>query len=182
MVNPFFLVNNIFMRGRILGIKKSYILSTAFVILSAAFLSLTPITIFVFSYNYLWFFIFCACCGLYQIFKGMLFHFDSAFYFGVLLLCVAGVGFYTQFSGQSTFQEVYYILSFAVASYLTFVFFGQKFQFYLAVLLYFNAFSWLLVKIKVLQTPIFVAICVTSVIIFILYYSLINKIVGKRRN
>ena len=170
------------MRGRILGIKKSYICTTAFILLSAAFLSLTPVTILVFGYNTLWFYIFCACCGVYQLLKGVLFQFDSAFYFGVLLSGVAGVGFYVQFSGSVYFQSLYYILSFAVASYLAYVFFNQRFQLYLGILLYFVSFAWLLFKIKIISIGIFVALTALGVVIFILYYSLVNKLVGKKRS
>ena len=136
------------MRGRIFGIKKSFILTSVFVALAAGFIALCPITIFLLGFKTLWFFILCGCCGIYQILKGAMFKFDSAFYFGTLLLGICATGFYTQFSGISTFEAVYYILSFAAASYLTYVFFGQKFHLYLSILLYFNAFSWLLTKIK----------------------------------
>ena len=169
------------MRGRIFGIKKSYILTSAFVLLAAAFLALTLLTILLFKQYYLWFFIFCACCGGYQLLKGVLFHFDSAFYFGILLLSVAGTGFYSTFF-NGYFQSLYYILDFAIASYLTFVFFGQKFQLYLAILLYFVALFWLFFKIKFISIGIFVALTCASVVIFILYYSLVNWFVGRKRS
>lgn len=169
------------MQGRILGVKKSYILTSMMVVLSATFVALTLVSILLFNMYYLWFFIFCACCGLYQFLKGVLFKFDSAFFFGVLLICIAGVGFYVQFSGKQYFESVFYILAFAVASYLTFIFFQQKFHLYFSIMLYFVSFEWLLTKIKVLSIPIFVAICVASVIIFILCYTLVNKHFAKRK-
>lgn len=169
------------MRGRIFGIKKSYILIATFVLLVTAFLSLTLLTILLFNQYYVWFFILCACCGVYQLLKGTLFHFDSAFYFGILLLSIAGTGFYSTY-GNSYFQSLYYILDFSIASYLTFVFFGQKFQLYLAILLYFVAISWLFFKIKFISIGIFVALTCASVVIFILYYSFVNWRVGKKRS
>ncbi len=168
------------MRGRILGIKKSYILLSLLVLVCAVFLSTSLVSIFVFDLYYLWFFIFCLCCGLFQFVKGILFRFDSCFYFGVLLLLVGGVGFYTTFSGFAYFQSVYYILAFMIASYLTYVFFNQKFQLYLSILLYFVDLTWLFVKIKFISVSIFVALLITSVILFILIYTLIN-ILSKRK-
>lgn len=169
------------MRGRILGIKKSYILIAALVLLAVTFLTLTLLTILLFKQYYIWFFILCACCGVYQLLKGTLFRFDSAFYFGILLLSVAGTGFYCTYC-NSYFQSLYYILDFAIASYFTFVFFGQKFQLYLGILLYFVALFWLFFKIKFISIGIFVALTCISVVIFILYYSLVNRWAKKKRS
>lgn len=168
------------MQGRIFGIKKSYILIGLLVLLSSIFLATTLLTILVFNLYYLWFFIFCLCCGLYQFAKGILFKFDSCFYFGVLLLFVGGIGFYVTFSGENYFQSVYYILAFASASYFTFVFFNQKFQLYIAILLYFATLFWFLAKIKIISIPIFLALILTSVLLFILIYTFFAWISRKR--
>lgn len=169
------------MRGRIFGIKKSYILTTALVLLVALFVAFTLLTTLVYQLYYLWFFIFCLCCGIYQFLKGILFRFDSAFYFGVLLLSVGGVGFFTTFSQFAFYQSVLYILCFAIASYFTFVFFSQKFHLYLSLMLYFVTLFWFFVKIKVISIAIFVAILSASVLIFIVVYTLIIRF-GKKTN
>lgn len=168
------------MRGRILGVKKSYILLSLLILLIATFLSTSLVCIFVFELYFLWFFIFCLACGLFQFVKGILFRFDSCFYFGVLLLMIGGIGFYTTFSGNVYFQSVYYILAFACASYFTFVFFNQKFQLYLAFLLYFVDLSWLFVKIKFISLGIFLALLLTGVLLFILIYTLLNILSNKK--
>lgn len=169
------------MRGRIFGIKKSYILLSLLVFVCAVFLSTSLVSIFVFNLYYLWFFIFCLCCGVFQLVKGILFRFDSCFYFGVLLLLVGGIGFYTTFSGDVYFQSVYYILAFAIASYFTYVFFNQKFQLYLSILLYFADLIWLFVKIKFISLGIFLALLFTSVLLFILIYTIINMLSKRKK-
>ena len=163
------------MEGRIFGIKKSYILTAFFAISVALFVSLSLLSIFVYKLDFMWFFIFCLCTGGYQLLKGVLFKFDSAFFFGVLLLFIGGSGVYAFFMKQSYFQSVYYILSFSSASYFTYAFFDQKFHLYLSILLYFATILWFLTKIKIISVLIFVAILLSSVLIFIVGYTLLVK-------
>ena len=168
------------MQVRIFGVKKSLILTSLFVVLCAGFISTSLLTILLYKNYYLWFFIFCLSCGFYQLAKGVMFRFDSALYFGILLLSIGGVGFYTIFSGNGRFQSVFYILSFASASYFTYLAFNQKFQLFLAILIYFACIMWLLVKINIFSVEIFVAITVASVIIFILSYTALQMFNKKR--
>lgn len=167
------------MQGRILGIKKTSILTFVFVLSCAITIALSLLTIFLYKNYYLWFFIFCLSFGFFELIKGLLFKFDSAFYFGILLLSIGGVGLWTNLSGKTYFQSVSYILCFAMASYFTFALFNQKFQLYLSLLLYFACILWFLVKINILSWGIFLAIMLAIVLIFILIYSLVQRYLNK---
>ena len=166
------------MKGRILGIKKTYILSAILLLTSIICIVGSVLSVFIYKLDYLWFFIFCLCAGVYQFIKGILFKLDSAFYFGISLIGVGITGFYGTF--QYIYQSVLYILSFSSASFFTFVYFRQKFHLYLSILLYFITIITFLFKIKIFTIVIFVALIVVSVLIFILSFTMASKNSRKR--
>lgn len=164
------------MRGRILGIKKSYILAAVLALSSALFLFSTLVSVLVFHLDFLWFYLFCLCAGIYQLCKAALFKLDSALYVGTLLFTISIAGIYSFALNLWNFFPVLLLSSFFFASFVTFALFSQKFHLYFSILLLFIAISLFFMKINIISSAFFVALTVANVLIFVIGYTLLQKL------
>lgn len=146
----------------------------SFLFNSLAFLTFLFLSIFIFKNYYAWFFFFCLFCGLHLITKACLFHLDSSTYFGSLLFLLGGFGLIVHFMSLFAFAPVYYLLAFAFASLFTFLLFNQKFHLVLFIVFLGCALAWFFYKINFISLPIFIAICVALVLLFVLKYLIKN--------
>lgn len=162
------------MKGQVFGIKKSSLLIASFIANALAFIVLLFVSIFVFkSYN-LWFFYLCFFCGQHLLIKSLLFHLDSSCYFGTLLFLLGGFGQIIELRSLSPFYGVYILLAFAFASFAAYCFFNQKFHLILFIVFFGNALAWFFYKINLISIYIFIAICVSLVLLFVVKYLLTN--------
>ncbi len=158
------------MQGRIFHIKKTTILSISFYFAILAFLTAMVLSIVLLKNYYLWFFFFCVFAGGHLIIKSLLFHLDSACYFGSLLFFVGAFGLTINFLHINYFSSVYYILAFSFASYFTYCFFEQHFQLALALILLSIDIAWFFYKINLLSLWIFIAFLTALVLIFVVKF------------
>ena len=162
------------MKGHVLGIKKSSLLIASFFVNALAFFALLFVSIFLFKSSSLWFFYLCLFCGQHLLIKAMLFHLDSSCYFGTLLFLVGTLGQIIEFKAGLTFSAVYFLLAFAFASLATYCFFNQKFHLVLFIVFAGNALAWFFYKINFISLGIFIAICLSLVLLFVLKYLISN--------
>lgn len=167
------------MRGRILGIKKTTILAISFVLAFVFIIAATFLSTLLYRNYIIWFFFFCLFSGVHLLIKASLFRIDSSCYFGFLLFFVGLTGVLVQILGLFALQSVYFILAFALSSFATFCFFGQKFQLWIAIILFLIDLAWFFYKINLLPFWIFIAILCLGVLSFILKY-LIKSYTRKR--
>lgn len=167
------------MRGRILGIKKTTILSISFYLAFILFITATLLSIFLY-YNYaIWFFFFCLFAGIHLLIKALLFRLDSSCYFGFLLFFLGIAGILIQIFQYFYLQSVFYVLAFALASFFTFCIFSQYFQGWLALIISLSDLAWFFYKINLITIWIFIAILCAGVLLFMLKY-LIKSYTRKR--
>lgn len=162
------------MRGRILGVKKTTIVSFSFYLTFLFIISSTLLTTLLLKNYFLWFFFLCLFCGTHLLIKAVLFRVDSSCYFGFLLFFIGISGILDSFL-HITFVSALYIFSFALASFLTFCFFKEFFQFYLGLALFIIGLAWFFYKIYLLPLWIFLAILTACVLLFV-----IRELVTKR--
>ena len=162
------------MRGRILGVKKTTIMSFGFYLTFLLIITSTLLSILLLKNYYLWFFFLCFFCGGYLLLKAFFFRVDSSCYFGFLLFFVGVSGILDNFL-HIGFVSALYIFSFAIASFLTFCFFKEYFQLYLGLSLFIIGLAWFFYKIYLLPLWIFLAILTICVLLFV-----IRELVTKR--
>ena len=156
------------MRSRFLSIKKSNWLIISAVLNLVIFLSLSIVCFVVLKLYNAWFFLFCINVGCHLILKGLLFKFDSSFYFGTVLLLVGALYFYSLGLDILHLYPVFILLSFSFASFITFLIFRQPFQLFLSLSLIFVTLGLLLFLLNLISVWIFLAITSASVLLFIL--------------
>ena len=163
------------MKSRFLGIKKSTWLKVSLFFNMFLFvLSSTLFLLFLEDKN-LWFYSFCLFTGLYLISKSMLFKFDSACYFGTLLTAIGFSYFYLSIIGMLKFFPVFLLISFAIASLSTYIFFFQSFHIFLAFSLLFSAVGSFLLILNLITIWIFVAFIVASMLLLVVRYFTLNR-------
>ena len=145
------------MRGRIFGIKKSIMLWTCAITLFFAFVGATTASTILLKIPDLWFYNFCICLGLFETIKSTFFNLDSSLYFGSLLQSIGSVGYVFWTTNTNLFAPAYILLAFSVASFVTFVFCGQRFQLIISFSLFFvTTYTFLFIK-TLITWPIFIA-------------------------
>lgn len=155
------------MRGRVFGIKKTWFLRGIALFNLLLFVALACVSFLCLKIPNLWFFSLCACIGLYELSKSILFRFDSALYFGALLTNIGANGFVFYLLHQESFAVVFVGISFATASLVTFVLCHQKFHLILAYSISFlTIYSFLLIK-NLITPVIFIAFIGAFLIQFI---------------
>lgn len=165
------------MNSRLFGIKKSSLLKTMAVFLFMLFILTTFLSIYKFKLPSLWFYNFCICIGIFQLFKGFMFNFDSTLYIGFLLSFIGIVGQIYLFTNTTDFSPFYISLAYTISSIFTFIYTGQKFHLIFAYsLIFVTIFALLLVK-KFITLPIFIAF-VTLFLVLLIVGIFCNK---KRR-
>ncbi len=156
------------MQGRVLGIKKTYLLRATALICFVAFVALCVLSATIFKKADLWFYSFCLCLGTFELVKSMLFKLDSSFYLGTLLFGIGAVGYIFLFTNTRIYAPFYICLAFIVASVLTAVFCGQRFHLIIAYSIFFVALYALMLIKNFITTPIFIAFIVPFLVLFIL--------------
>ena len=116
------------MEGRVFGMKKSIVLLAVAISMFFCFITMLFLSIFLFKLPSLWFFSFCACVGIYELTKSVLFNIDSSLYLGSLLTSIAFVGFFCLFSSNMTYFPVLIPACFCFSSITVFLFFKQRFH------------------------------------------------------
>ena len=167
------------MRGRILGIKKTTWLALSFWSAILFTITATLLSTLLFKNYYIWFYFFCLFSGHHMLIKAILFRVDSSCYFGFLLFFIGLAGILTEIFNYFELQSVFFVLAFSFASFFTFCFFGQRFQFWIALLITFIDLAWFFYKINILPFWFFIAILGACVLLFIVKY-LIKSYTRKR--
>lgn len=162
------------MRSYFLSIKKSNWLLISILLNSFLFIVGSVIAFVVFNNFNAWFFIFCINVGCHLIFKSCLFKFDSGCYFGTILLLIGVFYFYCSIINILYMYIVFVLLSFCVASFVTFYFYKQPFHLFLSLSLLFVTIGLLLFIIKFISLWFFLAIIAVSVILLILKFCLLR--------
>lgn len=158
------------MLGRLSSIKKSYWLFFSAIINILLFLSGSIFCYIFFDLYNAWFFIFCICVGCQLIIKSLLFHYDSSCYMGTVLFLVGIFYFYSIILNLYYLYPVFILLSFSMASLITFYFYKQPYHFILALSLFFVTLALLFFLINKISIYIFLAILLLSVILLIVKY------------
>ena len=157
-----------YMRGRILGVKKTYILRFLIVALFLLFTIFVFLNIFVIPYRTLWFYAFSFLLGIYEVSKSRLFKLDSGFYLGSLLIFIGISGFVFTLTKTDSYWCLYLLADFFIASFLTFLVCGQYFHlifdFSLLFIIIFTSFY----TFSLITLPIFIAFLVAFLVLFIL--------------
>ena len=148
------------MKGRFLGVKKTWILRSIAVVNLLIFVGLVCLSVLQLKIPSLWFYSFCLCVGAYELAKGLMFKFDSAFYFGVLLLNIGFSGFIFFLLDLRSYAIFFIAVAFILASILTFLVYHQKFHLILAYSLTFLTLYGFLLRKNLITTPIFIAFVV----------------------
>lgn len=145
------------MKGKTLGMKKTWLLRSIALCCLLLFAGLTTFCVVSLKVPNLWFYSFCLCIGIYELSKGLLFRFDSALYFGLLLTSIGASGFVFYLLQLRQYAAFFIATSFVVASVLTFILCHQKFHLILAYSIGFlTLYAFLLAK-NLISTPIFIA-------------------------
>ncbi len=158
------------MQGRVLGLKKTLILSISFYLSLLAITVSSTLSIVLMKNYYAWFFFLCLFAGSHLLIKSILFRLDSCCYFGFILLLVGAFGLIVHLMGIMKFASVYYILAFSFASFATYCFYLQRFHLYLFLILLAVDIAWFFYKINFISLYIFIAILGAGVLLFILKY------------
>lgn len=166
------------MQGRWLKIKKTWLLRAVACLLFLIFVGLVFMTAYVFKIADLWFFSFCICIGLLELVESIMFHFDSAFYFGSLLSLIGTSGFVFLFLSLQKFAIFFIAIAFALASAFTAVVYKQQFHLIIAFSIIFpTIYGYLFVK-NLITLPIFIAFSVAFLLLLIL--GIITHLKGRR--
>lgn len=163
------------MRGRILGIKKTSILACSFFVAFILFATATTLSVVLLKNYYLWFYFFVFFLGGHILVKSALFKLDSCCYAGFLLIFVGISGFVALLTPLTDFLSFMFFLSASLASIITFIFFKQRFQLSIAILLFFVTILVLLSEFKLIPFWISLAFLAVGVLIFILKYLVFFK-------
>ena len=156
------------MRGRIGSVKKSNILKWTLITFLLLFFIFIFLNIFIIPYPTLWFYVFCTLLGFYELLKSRFFKLDSSFYLGALVFLIGISGFVFIFTNTIQYVHLYLLGDFFLASILTFIFFGQKFNIVISYLIFFVTIFTLLYTFSLISLPIFIAILVSFLILLIL--------------
>lgn len=155
------------MTGRIFRIKKSTIMKAFALLFFLCFLGFIFLSYFVFKKPDLWFYSFCLFLGLFQILKSKLFKYDSSFYLGTLLNGIGISGFVYIFTNTIDFAVFYILLSFVLASVLTYIFCGQRFHLIIAYSLSFAGLYGFLFTKNLITLPVFIAFLTPFLVLLI---------------
>lgn len=160
------------MTGRILGIKKSFILRTLSILMLFAFITSTYFTTKIYQIYDLWFYNFCLALGIVQLVKSILFKIDSSFYFGTLLILV-GISGYIFWLTQTIDYAIFYIsVSFMISSIALAIYYKQRFHIIIAFSIFFVEIYGILLKKSLITLPIFVAFVSIFLLLLILEITL----------
>ena len=160
--------HNIFMTGRICGIKKSLLLRAFAILAVLSFVAYVFLSIFWLKDATLWFFGFCLFVGSFELVKSFLFRFDSCIYIGTLLVCIGIFGYVFSFNGTAAFAGFYVSLAFMLASVVTYFFTGQKFHLVLMFSILFVSLYCLLYVKNLISAPVLVAFLLSFLLLLIL--------------
>lgn len=155
------------MEGRLLGIKKSIILTFTAIFMLFSFITLSVLSFTTFKKPELWFYSFCLCVGLYEETKSLTLKIDSSCFIGTLLLWIGTVGFLTSYLPIKEFLPLLMTFSVAAASLTTFVFYKQKYHIIFAFMIMFVSFYWFLLIKKLISLNIFIAFVTSFLLLFI---------------
>lgn len=168
------------MKSRVLGIKKSIILSATAVIMFFSFTTLCILSFTLFKRPDLWFYSFMLCLGIYEFVKGILFDIDSSFYFGLLLIGFGSTGFLALFLSIQTYFPLLFGVSGAISSIVTFLRYKQDFHLVLAFSIIFVClYGYIFIK-KLISLDIFIAF--TMSFLLLLFMSILANINGEGKN
>ena len=156
------------MRGRINGIKKTYILRFLSVALILLFIGFIFLNIFVLPFPTLWFFAFSFLLGIFEVSKSRLFKLDSGFYLGSLLIFIGISGFIFTLTKTNEFWYLYLMFDFFLSSFLTFLVCGQYFHLIFDFSLLFVLIFTTLYTFSFITLPIFIAFLLSFLLLFIL--------------
>ena len=165
------------MQGRILGIKKINILITTCVFNACLFISSIFFSIFVLRRSEFWFYFFLIFVGFYLLTKAFLYKSDANCYFGFTLFFL---GMFLFLNNYFSFDYLFIaiVLSFALSSLFTFMFFKQKFHLIYGINFLFWCLIYCLFRQKFFNLVIFFVLLLIFVFIFSFIYAKI-KIVKK---
>ncbi len=145
------------MRGRLIGIKKTYLLRTSAILAILFFIASTTLSIIYFKIADLWFYCFCLSISIFELTKGLLFKLDSSIYLGLVNLFI-GISGYTSWLSETIDYTIFYIsASFILASLFTFGITKQKYHLIFSFSLFFVTIYGVLLKKNFINTPIFIA-------------------------
>lgn len=158
------------MTGRFLNVKKSTWLMMSLIFNLMVFAGLSIFFAVKFKDFNNAFFFFCIATGFHQVFKSMLFKFDSSCYFGILLLLIGVFYLLLKYLLVLWLYPSFIVFAFAIASFITGCFYKEPFQLFLSLSLFFVSIGLLLFLLKIISIWIFVAILVASVLILIIRF------------
>ena len=159
-----------FMEGRIFGVKKINILRASCIVNFSFFVTSIFLSIFVLKVPKYWFDFFMIFVGMYLLTKSYLYKMDSNCYLGFLLLFLGALLFTnTYFNLDYVFIAI--VLSFAVASILTYLFFKQKFHLVYGINFLFWCLDYYLFRQNYLNIYIFFVLIAIFIFIFSLIYA-----------
>lgn len=166
------------MKSRLFGIKKTIWLWFSSITLFLLFVATSLYCTLALKLPQLWFYCFCACFGLHQFFKSVLFRLDSCFYGGLVLIFVSIAGFVNFLAWQSNYFCCLILSAFVLASLVTFFVYKQKFHLIFSYSLFFaDIFTYIFLK-NLITLPIFIAFLVPFLVLLIVEVALYIK----RRN
>lgn len=155
------------MNGRLLGIKKTFLLRACALLFLWGFLAYIFVCIFVLKNPVLWFFGFCLFLGVFEIIKSTLFCLDSSLYLGSLITSIGIVGFIFSYTPTAMYAAYYIAGAFIIASLVTYTFCGQRFHLIIAFIIQFLTIYSLLLTKNFISVPIFIAFIVPFLILLI---------------
>lgn len=154
------------MRGRLSGIRRTLLLR-----ISAGIHGILALFFLLFSILYLkedelWFFVFLICCGSFLLTRSFLFHSDSSFYFGSLLLQIGMIG---TISVYYLLPSATYLFATALVSLLTMLVFKQKFHLIISCIFLYAGINTLCYQLGIINLTIFLSLFAILLFIFFVF-------------
>ena len=156
------------MRGRLLGIKKTYLLLASILISLAFFIFSCYFAVLDYRIYDLWFYNFCVSLSIFELSKGFLFKLDSSLYLGFLLLFLGIAGNIFWLTNTTEYAVFYIFSAFSISSIATFIKTGQKFHLIFAYSIIFVSIFGILLKKNFITWPIFIAFVGAFLLLLIL--------------
>lgn len=161
------------MQSRIFGIKKINVLRFVTIINLLLFIVSIFFSIYVLFIPKLWFDFYCVFVGTYLLTKAFLYKSDSNCYFGFLLLFLGAFLFLnTYFNLDYLFIAI--VLSFCLASVMTYLFTHQIFHIIYGANFLFWCFDYYIFRQEIVNIYIFFVIMATFTFLFSLIYAKIK--------
>ena len=160
--------------GRVGKARKTKLLHLSAILCFVLAMFFILISFLYFKRYDLWFYLFSLFVGAYLLSKFLLFHLDSSCYFGSLLFFIGVTGILRNLLGLDYFSVLVFF-SFALASFLTFLFFRQNFHLFIGNILTYEGIILYLFLVNIINFNVFLILNAILLFIFLFICAIIFR-------